>query len=153
MSEDEKEIKVTDRRIFTPDGELREGFEHLADVEEKAEAKPEPTPDEPPERPEPSAPPPPVGEAAQGPPPPAGAPGKAGFADLVAILAEPVAIYLGDAPLPDGRSAENLDAARLHIDLLEVLQEKTAGSLSPDEATLLEGLLYQLRMRYLQKTG
>ena len=29
MSEDDREIKVTDKRIFTPEGELREGFEHL----------------------------------------------------------------------------------------------------------------------------
>ena len=64
-----------------------------------------------------------------------------------------LAIYLGDAKLPDGESAENLDMARLHIDLLEVLKNKTAGNLTAQEHTLLEDLLYQLRLRYVQKRG
>ena len=38
VSEDDREIKVTDKRIFTPEGELREGFEHL----DAPESAPEP---------------------------------------------------------------------------------------------------------------
>ena len=75
------------------------------------------------------------------------------FLDLVALLAEPVALYLGDAQTPDGQSHENLDAARLHIDLLDVLREKTAGNLSAQESGILEDVLYRLRMRYVQKRG
>jgi hypothetical protein len=71
----------------------------------------------------------------------------------VAILAEPVSLYLGDARLPDGRTMENLEMARLHIDLLAVLRDKTAGNLTAQELAFLEDLLYRLRVRYVQKQG
>ncbi len=61
--------------------------------------------------------------------------------------------YLGDAALPDGQSVENLEMARLHIDMLDVLRQRTAGNLTADELAVLEDLLYQLRMRYVQKRG
>lgn len=77
----------------------------------------------------------------------------ASFYDLAAMLAEPVAIYLGDLELPDGQSAENLEMARLHIDLLDVLRQKTAGNLTAQESAFLEDLLYRLRVRYVQKRG
>ena len=64
-----------------------------------------------------------------------------------------MALYLGDAELPDGGSAENLDMARLHIDLLDVLRRKTAGNLSVQESATMDDLLYRLRMRYVQKRG
>ncbi|HEX6203126.1 MAG TPA: DUF1844 domain-containing protein, partial [Thermoanaerobaculia bacterium] len=75
------------------------------------------------------------------------------FYDLVAVLAEPVPLYLGDAPLPDGQSAENMEAAHFHIDLLDVLRQKTAGNLTAQESAVLEDVLYRLRMRYVQKRG
>jgi hypothetical protein len=75
------------------------------------------------------------------------------FVDLVSVLGEPVPLFLGDARLPDGGSAENLDLARFHIDLLDILHRKTEGNLSSEEASLLEELLYALRMRYVQKRG
>lgn len=77
----------------------------------------------------------------------------ASFYDLAAMLAEPVAIYLGDIELPDGGSAENLEMARLHIDLLDILRQKTAGNLTAQESAFLEDLLYRLRVRYVQKRG
>jgi uncharacterized protein DUF1844 len=77
----------------------------------------------------------------------------ASFYDLAAMLAEPVAIYLGDLELPDGESAENLEMARLHIDLLDILRQKTAGNLTAQESDFLEDLLYRLRVRYVQKRG
>jgi hypothetical protein len=73
--------------------------------------------------------------------------------DLVTLLAEPIAVYLGDVEMPDGQSAENLDMARLHIDLLDILRRKTAGNLEVGEARLLEDLLYRCRLRYVQKRG
>ena len=76
-----------------------------------------------------------------------------GFLDLVELLAQPVPFYLGDAALPDGQSVENLDMARLHIDMLDVLRQRTAGNLTAEELAVLEDLLYQLRMRYVQKRG
>ncbi len=69
------------------------------------------------------------------------------------MITEPVAFYLGDEALPDGRSMENLDMARLHIDLLDVLRQRTAGNLTAQEQAVLEDLLYRLRVRYVQKRG
>ncbi len=152
------EIKVTDKRMFTPEGDLREEYRSLAEQEPAA---PETAPTAPPPREEPPPPapaPPPAAETGAAGPrlelPDLG-PGLAApsFFDLVALLAEPVALYLGDVPLPDGGSAENLEMARLHIDLLVLLRQKTAGNLSAQELAFLEDVLYRLRMRYVQKRG
>lgn len=155
MSEEKKEIKVTDKRIFTPEGELREEYRFL---QEKATSEPRPEPDSPPAAPAPppaaAAPPEPYspGPALEIPGSPPGL-GGATFYDLVGVLSEPVAIYLGDVALPDGGSAENLEMARLHIDLLDVLRQKTRGNLSAQESMVLEDILYRSRMRYVQKRG
>ncbi len=147
--------------MFTPDGKLREDYvepeESAPAVESAAAAVP--------------AAGPPAGAAAsagfdlaQGggsaaaSAPPLELPGSpAGlgptFLDLVGVLTEPVPFYLGDAALPDGQTMENLDAARLHIDLLDVLRQRTAGNLSAQEQAVLEDLLYRLRVRYVQKRG
>jgi hypothetical protein len=230
VSKEGKEIKITDKRMFTADGELRQEYRFL---EEKstapaatpaaataadaaagasaaavpparpagpagpatpatpAMARPEPSADassgraagtagtsgrgepypeehprrrerserpERPERSERSERSEPVGGGAgesgarlelPGSPPGLGA----SFYDLAAMLAEPVAIYLGDLELPDGETAENLEMARLHIDLLDVLRQKTAGNLTAQESAFLEDLLYRLRVRYVQKRG
>jgi hypothetical protein len=178
-----KDLKVTDKRIFTPEGELREEFRHLQDQEAASEPPrpPAPEPAAPPAAPAPAAgaraerveergrrrepepaPPPPAVEDFEyepepgprlelpGTPPGFGAPT---FYDLIAMMAEPVALYLGDAQLPDGQSAENLEMARLHIDLLDVLRQKTAGNLTAQESAVLEDILYRLRLRYVQKRG
>lgn len=155
MSEEKKEIKVTDKRIFTPEGELREEYRFL---QEKA------TSEAPPEPPPPPVPPPAAAVAPEPPEPyspgpalelPGAPPGLGGatFYDLVGVLSEPVAIYLGDVALPDGGSAENLEMARLHIDLLDVLRQKTRGNLGAQESMVLEDILYRSRMRYVQKRG
>lgn len=152
MGSQDREIKVTDKRMFTPEGELREEYRFLSE-----KSTPEAAPPEPPPQPEPSrqAEPEPrraatlemdMDDTGQG--FPGGGPG---LYDLAAMLAEPAAIYLGDAPLPDGQWAENLEMARLHIDLLDVLRQKTAGNLSAQESAFLEDLLYRLRVRYVQK--
>jgi uncharacterized protein DUF1844 len=164
VSNEQKEIKVTDKRMFTPEGELREEYRFLNEksTATATEAAPEVSPPEP-ARPEPRRPEPP--RHAAGYPEPEedsglefpgqpGAPqGGPGFLDLAAMLAEPAAIYLGDAPLPDGQWAENLEMARLHIDLLDVLRQKTAGNLTAQESAILEDLIYRLRVRYVQKRG
>ena len=157
----DKKIKVTDKRMFTAEGELREEYRHL---DEQAETVAEPATETPPREPPPETPSPPAepGTAAEELPEAAprleipGTPeglGKPSFLDLVTLLAEPIGLYLGDAELPDGKSAENLEMARLHIDLLDVLRQKTAGNLEPGESRLLEDLLYRCRLRYVQKRG
>lgn len=151
-------MKVTDKRMFTPEGELREEFRDLVEAEKSGPAE---------ERPPPL--PPPATDSSPGglqaPAQPSGASphielpatppemGGPGFLDLVGLLAEPVAIYLGDVELPDGQTAENLDVARFHIDLLDVLRQKTAGNLTAQEMAVLDDVLYRLRLRYVQKRG
>lgn len=164
MSNEKKEIKVTDKRMFTPEGDLKEEYRFLGEKSTSAaQAEPAPAPEpraergpapreahrEPPRRapephPEPASP---LDYPEE--PPELGGPS---FYDLVAMMAEPVPIYLGDARLPDGQAATNLEMARLHIDLLEILQQKTAGNLTPQERAFLEDLLYRLRVRYVQKS-
>ena len=162
MSNEKKEIKVTDKRMFTPDGELREEYRFLKEKSTSAvatETASAPLPQEesrrePPPREAPRSAAEPPDAAARvdllETPPELGGPS---FFDLVAILAEPVPIYLGDAELPDGGDATNLEMARLHIDLLAVLRQKTAGNLTAQEAAFLEDLLYRLRVHYVQKRG
>lgn len=61
---------------------------------------------------------------------------------------------LGDVPHPATRKqAVNLPHAKYLIDLLGILEGKTKGNLSVDEDKLFKELLYQLRMRYLNKAG
>lgn len=151
----DKGIKVTDKRMFTSDGRLRDEFQDIADEPTAGPASPEPAASA--SQTPPDLPPPPPADPGPGPRleiPDVG-PGLAppSFLDLVAMLAEPVSIYLGDLPLPDGQSAENLEMARLHIDLLSLLRQKTAGNLTAQELGFLEDLLYRLRLRYVQKRG
>ena len=47
-------------------------------------------------------------------------------------------------------ASPNLEMAKHNIDLLELLQEKTKGNLTPDEDQLLTHLLFQVRMTYVQ---
>ena len=69
-------------------------------------------------------------------------------------LAMEALIGLGDAPHPTTRKQEvNLPHAKYLIDLLGVLEEKTKGNRTVDEDRLLSDVLYQLRMRYLSKSG
>ncbi len=140
-------MKVTDKRMFTDEGELREEYRFLE--QQKAPAAPA----------EPAAPAAPAEPAApdssadpyESSPVGAGRPAP-GFMDLVAMLAEPIAFLLGDAQLPDGQSAQDLPRARLQIDLLAVLQEKTRGNVTTEESAVVENLLAQLRMRYVEKS-
>ena len=74
------------------------------------------------------------------------------FLDLVALIVEPVSVFLGEAPLPDGRVAQDLERARFYIDLLDVLKAKTAGNLVEQETAVLDDLIYRLRMLYVEKS-
>ena len=143
----EKKIKVTDKRLFTQEGDLKEEYRHL----EEEESVSAPVPDSN-ETAGPS-----TSEPAGNEPPLIGSPSSEtepapSFFDLVAAVAQPIALYLGDVKMPDGESMENLQLARLHIDLLEVLQQRSAGNLNDQETAFLEDFLYQLRLRYVEKS-
>ncbi len=131
MSERDEEERAREERGFVV-VDRRGGRD-----EEEAEA-PEPAAAEPP----PDAP----GAAAGGPPP------GVDFAMVVHSFAISALYHLGVAPDPEtGQPAEpNLPLARQNIDILSVLHEKTRGNLEPEEAKLLEGLLYEVRMHFVE---
>ena len=74
------------------------------------------------------------------------------FAGFVISLATTAAVHFGDIADPNSgeRLEPNLDAAHQMIDLIALLQEKTKGNLTPEEAKLVEDLLYELRLRFVQ---
>lgn len=76
------------------------------------------------------------------------------FSTLVLSLSTSALVHLGEAPNPDTTRADepaekNLPLAKQTIDIVEMLQEKTQGNLTDDEAKLLRQLLYDLRLRYV----
>jgi Domain of unknown function (DUF1844) len=74
-----------------------------------------------------------------------------GFNTLVSYLSTTAMFQLGLLPGPGGeRIPVDLMNARMTIDLLEVLQEKTDGNLIEDEAKLLDEVLYELRMSFVE---
>jgi len=79
---------------------------------------------------------------------------KADFAGLVLSLASSALFHLGLVADPDtGQPGErNLGLARHTIDTLELLEEKTRGNLSSEEAELLSNLLTELRVRYVESS-
>ncbi|HZW10636.1 MAG TPA: DUF1844 domain-containing protein [Phycisphaerales bacterium] len=97
-----------------------------------------------------------VRPAAGGAPGPAapGAPAESdeiGFQDLVQVLASQALLYMGAFPDPQsGRAVVSPPVARAHIDLLGVLEEKTRGNLTDEEKKLLEGVLHELRMQFVE---
>ena len=73
------------------------------------------------------------------------------FTGFILSLATTAAVHFGDLEDPNtGRKGEpNLLAARQMIDLIAILQEKTKGNLTAAEAKLVDDLLYELRIRYV----
>lgn len=66
-------------------------------------------------------------------------------------LATAALVYMGAAQVPGAEKIEkNLPLAKLTIDTLDMLKVKTEGNRTPDETALLDDLLYQLRLAFLQ---
>lgn len=140
-------VKVVDRRRFTADGEEREvAPEALAEGPGGSPAPPppaaaapgaavEPTPDHVSDRR--------AGESPAGRPDEGGWPSSnVGFADLVDLLATQAYAHVTGQGTTHGR---DLQSARVFIDFLGVLHDKTMGRLSAQEEKLLDDVLYQLR--------
>ena len=74
------------------------------------------------------------------------------FAQFVLSLGTTAAVHFGDLPDPVSgeRGDPNLIAAAQMIDLLALLQDKTRGNLDAAESKLLDDLLFDLRMRFVQ---
>lgn len=163
---DEKEdtgFKVVDRRPFASDGSVRS---------ESGPAPLEPAPEPSPPSPPPAASGPVTAEDSPGPAPsgeefgePAplesredfGLEGGAeagdysGFETLVSYLGTTAMFQMGLVAGPGGqRIPADLINARNTIDMIEVLERKTRGNLTPEESRLLEDVLYELRLAYVE---
>jgi hypothetical protein len=137
MADEKKEpseFKVVDRRSFTPEGSRREDV-----PTEQKKTEPPPPPQGPP-RPEV------VEEREEQFPEEA-----TGFETLVSYLSTTAMFQLGLIAGPGGeRIPPDMVNAQRTIDLLQVLQEKTSGNLTPQETRLLDDVLYELRMTFME---
>lgn len=123
-SEEEKGFKVTDKRRVTLDDQKTESLE-------------------------PEAPP----KIDQEPKEKEGKLQGIDFSTFILSLGSSALILLGDVEDPIKREkGQNLSQAREMIDLLALLEEKTKGNLSREEEAILSNLLFDLRMRYVEKT-
>ncbi len=75
------------------------------------------------------------------------------FTTFVLSLSHSALMHLGEAPSPEtGTIEENLPLARQTIDLVGMLEEKTRGNLTGDEERLVAQILFDLRMRYVERS-
>jgi len=137
QNEDRRGFRVRDRRRFTESGETREGeAEQPGERADRADA-----------------PPPPPPQAERGAPWPEV---PVSFSTFILGLSTQALLHLGEIEDPAAQRAErDLDAAKQVIDILGILQEKTRNNLEQGEQTLLDSILYDLRMRYVElvRTG
>lgn len=73
------------------------------------------------------------------------------FGLLIASFAAQASVALGQIPNPmTNKSEVNLELAKHAIDTLAILEQKTKGNLTADETAMLEGVLHQMRLSYLE---
>ncbi|HUU94901.1 MAG TPA: DUF1844 domain-containing protein [Phycisphaerae bacterium] len=76
------------------------------------------------------------------------------FAELLNLIAMQAMVGLGLVSGPGGeRIPPNFEIAKHFVDLLQVLEDKTKNNLTPEEKKLLDQVLYEMRMRYVQAAG
>lgn len=76
------------------------------------------------------------------------------FSTFVLSMASTALVHLGEVPEPEsGQIRMDLIAAKQTIDVLCMLQCKTQGNLMDTESRLLKDLLYELRLKYVQRAG
>jgi len=158
MQEEQPNFKVTDRRLFNPDGSPRD-LPPEEKPEPPAAVEPEPVAATPAAEaettPEPEVSASPAEEA------PAAeeefteedladARDPASFLNFLMMLAQNAASTLGmvEHPVTHQRDVD-VEAGKHWIDVLGMLQKKTDGNLTPQEKRMLEGLLADLRMQYV----
>jgi Domain of unknown function (DUF1844) len=161
---DEKEdtsFKVVDRRPFAPDGSVRPESETAAEMPDRAPAAgPSAASGRGDERAE-TARPESAGDkfsesASLEPREDFGLEGGdageySGFETLISYLGTTAMFQMGLVAGPGGqRIPADLVNARNTIDMIEVLERKTRGNLTPEEARLLEDVLYELRLAYVE---
>ncbi|HEY3601733.1 MAG TPA: DUF1844 domain-containing protein [Chthoniobacterales bacterium] len=73
------------------------------------------------------------------------------FIEFVMMQAQNAALFLGQIPNPQtGKAEVNLEVARMFIDQLAMIEEKTRGNLSKDETTVLRNALSSLQMAFVE---
>lgn len=79
--------------------------------------------------------------------------GEVDFLNYVTSLALQAMIFLGEIPNPmaDNRTEKNYKQAKFLIDTLILLRDKTKGNLSSEEQSFLDGSIYELQMKYVEK--
>ncbi len=81
-------------------------------------------------------------------------PPQADFKFFITTLGIQASIFMGVLENPaTGKTEENLPQAKFMIDTLDIVKEKTKGNLTSEESTLLENILYELKMLYVNKSG
>jgi hypothetical protein len=129
----DKTFVVKDRRFFDETGETRSQDEPAKAQETAAPGNKEKVAE------------PPGGEAEEFLP-------QVTFASFVISLSTTAIYHFGDLSDPEtGKAERNLPAAKQTIDMLAMLKEKTTGNLDENEKSLLDGILYDLRMRYVRE--
>ncbi len=129
-NEESRGFKVTDSRQFDDAGNPRSD----ADARPSAPDHVEPHPQDP------------SGDPAQDLP-------QIEFSDFVMSIATSAIVALGEAPDPEsGKRVFDLNAAKQTIEVLNMLKGKTQGNLSQDESRLLDGILYELRLKFVACT-
>lgn len=76
------------------------------------------------------------------------------FIEFIMVQAQQAAFALGKIPHPTtGETVINIEAARIFIDHLELIREKTRGNLSKEEEMILNNILTELQMNFVQVAG
>ena len=75
------------------------------------------------------------------------------FSSFILSLSSSALFHFGELPDPiTNKKQKNIGLAKQTIDILGLLEKKTVGNLEKEEATLLENILYDLRMRYITES-
>ena len=75
------------------------------------------------------------------------------FSAFILSLNASCMIHMGEIPDPvDMTRSVNLPAAKHTIEILEIIEDKSQGNLDENEKKLLEDIIYNLRMKYVQHT-
>jgi len=153
-----KELKVTDKRIFTAEGEIREEFRQEINPAEPLAAKPaaeapaEKPAEKPAETPQPEKQQPPREERRRTIADKAQNPGTA-FTDFIEPLIAQAYMSLGMLRNPyQPKPTIDVGAARQMIEIITMLKDKTAGNLTPDEEDFLATHLGELKLAFVQRT-
>ncbi len=152
---EKEQIKVTDKRIFTPEGEIREEFREEIKPAAPSVAPPAAAPSEPPAEPsrrmsdhvgQPAERRKTLADKAANP----GTP----FSNFLEPLIAQAYMSMGMLPNPYQPEGSRIDvaAARQMIDILNLLHDKTAGNLSPEEDDFLNTHLGELKLAFVKRT-